>query len=130
LKSSPNNSAARIALGVILTLGSITASAGVAKSATPLPANQFMAVAEMEPTRDGTPRELPTSLTRSERNQFDSSIQCWQYGQLIIDERDWVVEGADLRGPLLRSKAGSPAKLRLEQFGDTFCSMKYGTTAP
>lgn len=130
MKSKSSNTASGIAMGVILALGSAAVCAGVEKSASPLAASQFMAVAENGGTRDGTPRELPTSATRSVRNQSDSVIQCWQYGQLIIDERDWVVEGADLPGPVLRSKANAPTKLRLVQFGDTFCSMKYGASAP
>jgi hypothetical protein len=68
--------------------------------------------------------ELATAQnTRLDRTS--SAIQCWQYGNLIIDESDWHASGnISGSGPILYSSRGRFSKLRLMPFGDTFCIMK------
>jgi len=68
---------------------------------------------------------LPAPTNQSERNASNSIIQCWQDGRLIVVERDWEAGGLDLAGPLFQSKANRYGRLRLMQFGDTFCTVKY-----
>ncbi|MCB1787528.1 MAG: hypothetical protein H6953_06740 [Chromatiaceae bacterium] len=86
--------------------------------------------AQVEPAGDELQRasgkqELPTSVDKSQRNASDSVIRCWQNGRLIVDERDWKTRGNDLSGPELYSNSGKHGKLRLMQFGETFCALKY-----
>ena len=68
---------------------------------------------------------MPTSSAKSTRNKSDSEIKCWQEGRLVLDERDWQMQGAAVSGTDLRSASGQFAKLKLMQFGDTFCMLKY-----
>jgi hypothetical protein len=110
---------------LLLGLCSSVAGAGVSKiadmAAAPVPV-----VPNEERARSGGVHELPTSLERSERNRSESIMQCWQYGRLIIDERDWEARNLDSSGPLLYSSDGRHARMRLMQFGDTFCALRYG----
>ena len=109
---------------LILGISSPVAGAGVSKLEN-MAAAPATVVPNEERSRSGGVHELATSLERSERNQSDSIMQCWQYGRLIMDERDWEARNLDSSGPLLYSGTGRHARMRLMQFGDTFCSLKY-----
>jgi hypothetical protein len=80
---------------------------------------------EVDPERAARDYELPTSVAESQRNKSDSIIQCWQEGRLVLDERGWSMQGAGIAGSELRSDSGRFARLKLMQFGETFCALKY-----
>lgn len=116
----------RTALIPLLLLGGYLAPsmAGVSKFEGSV-ANAAQIEPAGEPQRAGGNEELPTSVDQSQRNASDSVIRCWQYGRLIIDERDWTTRGDEFSGPVMYSKSGYHGKMRLMQFGDTFCAHKY-----
>ena len=79
-----------------------------------------------EAHRPPSDRELTTSREDSGRNRSDSVIQCWQKGRLILDERNWRSAGTGVPGPVLHSSDGRFARLKLMQFGETFCTLRHG----
>ena len=111
-----------LATFLIVGICSPVAGAGVSKLDNMAAAT---VVPNEERSRSGGVHELATSLEKSERNQSDSIMQCWQYGRLIMDERDWEARNLDSSGPLLYSGTGRHARMRLMQFGDTFCALRY-----
>lgn len=113
----------------ILGLVSTVALAGVSKMGG-TSAGAAQTVPGGEPQRAPGDTELPTSLDKSKRNQSDSVIRCWQEGRLIFDERNWNAAEEAAAGPVLYSTGGSHSNLRLMQFGDTFCTLKYGPREP
>ncbi len=110
---------------LLLGLCSSVAGAGASRIAERAAAPTTVAPNEDRVRSDGV-HELPTSLERSERNRPESILQCWQYGRLIIDERNWEARNLDSSGPLLYSSGGRHDRMRLMQFGDTFCALRYG----
>jgi len=98
-----------------------TVNAGVAKSTQ---AEQVEAIGERK--RLPSNEELPTSMRRSQRNQSQSILRCWQNGQLIFDERNWRTRGGGAPGLDLYSNDGRFRGLRLMQFGETFCALQHG----
>jgi hypothetical protein len=121
LKSLSTNLRGMLLPSLILAICSPVTHAGVSKL-NMLAAAPAAVVANEERAQSGSPHELATSL---ERSQSDSIMQCWQYGRLIMDERNWEARNLDSSGPQLYSSAGRHAKMRLMQFGDTFCALKY-----
>jgi hypothetical protein len=109
---------------LIIGICSPVAGAGVSKLDN-MAAATATVVPNEERSRSGGVHELATSLGESERNQSDSIMQCWQYGRLIMDERDWEARNLDSSGPLLYSGTGRHARMRLMHFGDTFCALRY-----
>ncbi len=105
-----------------LALWGPAAQAGVSKA--PVAATE-MVEPEVDPERAAKDYELPTSVAASQRNKSESIIKCWQEGRLVLDERGWRMQGAGISGSELRSDSGRFAKLKLMQFGETFCTLKY-----
>ena len=128
MKSLSNKLSGAVTALLVLGFSSTATTAGVSTmdSMAGMPA-QVQPGGELQ--RAAGNAELPTSQDRSQRNQSDSIMQCWQYGRLIMDERDWDARGNEMPGPVLYSGSGQHAKLRLMQFGDTFCALKYGDRA-
>lgn len=78
-----------------------------------------------ERQRPATDREMPTSQNNSTRNQARSVLKCWQYGKLIVEERDWMPgKRSNLPGPVLHARGGRFDSLQLGDFGETFCFLK------
>jgi len=78
-----------------------------------------------ERQRPAGDREFPTSREASQRNRADSTLKCWQYGRLIVDEPDWRGADSATPGPVLHAEQGPYARMKLMRFGDTFCTLKH-----
>lgn len=125
LKSSSNKTAA--ALVPVLVLAGVlspTLHAGVSKLAgTGALAEQIESTDKVKLQPNG--RELPTSAAKSKQNRPNSVFQCWQEGNLLLDERDWKLQGSTMSSVDFSSDSGRFAKLKLIRVGDTFCTLKY-----
>jgi len=69
-------------------------------------------------------REFPTSREASQRNRAESVLKCWQYGRLILDEPDWRAADSASAGAVLHAAEGPYGRMKLMQFGHTFCTLK------
>jgi len=125
LKSSSNRSAPALALLMVLGLWGSAAPGGVsARGATGVGYDPVEPAGERQ--RPSGDREFPTSRETSQRNRSDSVIKCWQYGRLILDEPDWKAADPGTAGPVLHAEQGPYARMKLMQFGHTFCTLKQG----
>lgn len=123
MKSLSDRSAAAFALFLVWVSWSSFASAGVSPLATE--GRNDTAVPSNERHRPSGDRELTSSREASERNRSESIIQCWQKGRLILDERDWKAGSRGIPGPELHSDSGRFARLKMMQFGETFCILRH-----
>ena len=115
-----------IGSALIAALFGTAAIAGVSSIPEGNAATYSLASNEPATRTDGPDRELPTQLNRSQRNDSQSIMQCWQRGQLIVDERDWEVASRPSGdGQQFKSTAGTFGKLQLMPFGETFCTYRY-----
>jgi len=120
LKSRFNDLAGGVLLLSALTLpaAAVAGFALASAKADPPPSD--------ERQRPGNQEKLPQMATKPE-NRDRSVVKCWQYGRLIVDERNWSPGYSNQTGVTFRSD-GHFRDLRLMQFGDTFCIFKQADT--
>jgi len=117
----------KLAASLVLTAGlSLPSAAGLFQLGSAAAADNSEKV---EPTderqRPPGDSELPMTQNNSKSPTASSVIKCWQYGRLIVDERNWQAARVETpESAAFRSESGSYNKLKLLHFGDTFCLMK------
>ena len=100
-------------------------SAGVSQFGSASANNHKKVEPAEERQRPPGDRELPATQNGAKHYEASSVIKCWQYGRLIVDERDWKPSRENIPGStIFHSQNGRYSKLRLLHFGDAFCLMK------
>ncbi len=120
MKSKLNDFAGGVLLLSALTLpaAAVAGFALASAKADPPPSD--------ERQRPGNNEKLP-QMAKHPENQDRSVVKCWQYGRLILDERNWAPGYSNQTGVTFRAE-GHFRDMRMMQFGDTFCVFKQSDT--